>query len=98
MKKNIKLNFEGVWLDGSSLNLKQDVPQSEGVFTAKMVNFQSGTIKLRVCVNNVFLVLVKYTLVCRVSVLAVRHTIMCLDMYLSISHILIPHSIIITLE
>ena len=92
MKKNIKLNFEGVWLDGSSLNLKLDVSQSEGVSIAKMVNFRSGTIKLRVRV------LVRYTLVCHVSVLAARHTIMCLDMYLRISHILISHSIIITLE
>ena len=47
------------------------MPYPERVSTAKLVNFSLGTIELRMCENSVFLVPVKYTLVCYVSTLAV---------------------------
>ena len=49
-----------------------EVPHPEGVSTAKMVNFWSGTIKLQMCENKIFLVSVKYILVCRVHALDVH--------------------------
>ena len=52
---------------------------SKGVSGAKLVNFHSGTIELRMHENSIFLVPVKYTVVCHALYLAVRHTIMCPD-------------------
>ena len=48
-----------------------EVPHPEGVSTAKLVNFHPAIIKLRMRENGIFLVPVKYTLVCRVPALAV---------------------------
>ena len=42
-----------------------------GVFAAKLFNFCSDTIELRMRENSIFLVPVKYTLVCHASALAV---------------------------
>ena len=68
-------NFEGAYLsDGladSAQKLKWEVPHSEGVSTAKMVNFCPAIMKLRMCEKGIFLVPVKYTLVCRAPTLAV---------------------------
>ena len=59
------------------------MPYPEGVSTAKMVNFRQAIIKLWMRENGVFLVSVKYTLVCHAPALAVlgrtTHYIVCLD-------------------
>ena len=54
-----------------SSNLKQEVLHPEGVSTAKMVTFHSGTIKLQMCENSIFLVSVKYSLIGRIPALAI---------------------------
>ena len=58
-----------VWQTKLKFEMAGALPQ--GVSTAKMVNFWSGTIELRICENSIFLVPVKHTLVCRVPALAV---------------------------
>ena len=58
-------------MGGFTSNLNWVVPYPKGVFTAKMVNFRPAIIKLRMRENDIFLVPVKYTLVCRAPTLAV---------------------------
>ena len=52
------------------LKFETEVLHPEGVSTAKMVNFQSGTIELRMRENGVFLVTVHYILLCHAPALA----------------------------
>ena len=52
------------------LRFEWEVPHPEGVSTANMVNFHPAIIKLRMRENGIFLVPVKYTLVCHVPALA----------------------------
>ena len=52
-------------------NLEWKVPYPERVSTAKLVNFHPAIIELQMRENDVFLVPVKYTLVCRAPALAV---------------------------
>ena len=52
-------------------NVEWEVPYPEGISTVRMVNFHSTIIELRMCENGIFLVPVKYTLVCCMSALAV---------------------------
>ena len=47
------------------------MPNPEGSFTAKLVNFQPDAIELRMCENGIFLAPVKYILVCYAPALAV---------------------------
>ena len=47
------------------------MPHSEGVVTAKLVNFCPGTMELWIHENSIFLVPVKYTFVRRAPALAV---------------------------
>ena len=53
------------------LKFEMEGAPPEGVSTAKMVNFHPAIIKLWMRENGIFLVPVKYTLVCRVPTLAV---------------------------
>ena len=56
---------------GFTSNMEWEAPYPTEVSTAKMINFRPAIIKLRMCEKGVFLVPVKYTLVCRVPALAV---------------------------
>ena len=58
-------------MGGFTSNLEWEVPYPEGISAAKMVNFCSAIIELRMRENGIFLVPVKYTLVCRTPALAV---------------------------
>ena len=53
------------------LKCEQEVPHCEGVSTAKVVSFHPGTIEQWMNENNIFMVPVKYTLVCHAPALAV---------------------------
>ena len=58
-------------MGGFTSNLEWKVPYPDGISTAKMVNFHPAIIELRMHENSIFLVPVKYTLVCCIPVLAV---------------------------
>ena len=58
-------------MGGFTSNLEWTVLYPEGVFTARMVNLCPPIIELWMCENDIFLVPVKYTFVCRIPALAV---------------------------
>ena len=58
-------------MGGFTSTLEWEVPYPEGISTEKMVNFRSAIIELWMCENGIFLVPVKYTLVCHTLALAV---------------------------
>ena len=58
-------------MGGFTSNLEWEMPHPSGVSTAKMVNFRPAIIELWMRENSIFLVLVKYALVCRAPALAV---------------------------
>ena len=74
IQRNQEDEFKTIYLsDGlaDSAHFKLGVPHPKGVPQQTIVYFQSGTIELWMHENSIFLVPVKYTLVCCVPTLAV---------------------------
>ena len=80
IRRTLQVHISGK-LGGFSSNLELEVPHPEGIHTENFVCFCSGSVELQMHENGIFFTPVKYTLVCRASLVswAARHTTVCLD-------------------